>query len=1129
MTTTTVTRQAEKSRDSGLRSLVVEQFQAEHADAIAEWMKHIARIDADLVMFMARKSYCIYDLFRSLGYEGTQLPVVTDRILGQSLEPLKGLRIALVDDTVILGTTLRAAKRTLEDAGAEVSVHALAVDQDNFNSDNVRIDYFTIGTSDEATRILCAAEVRALGLLPRPYLVDFPISPQIRIRRAGCDALLDGLAWSGYNLSSEYQSRSGARIYTFFPTVSTRDRLSQLLGVDVARCVDLAKVRAFGRQHGDSLRLTFVPLVTLRPMSVQGLELMIDGLLERLGIRDQSEISELTQALASGGSRFRLAQYIISLLVGEVFFGTLAQREVIRPDVHFSDREAHVHFGGWHHKALMKVAAACADRVASPHLASNALDLEKCHPVALPEVTATWSESFLDDRDFRDSQLRLSSDRLQPRTGVVEIDMAESFLALFERYELRARAENHQRKGAELPANPEALGFSGRLSRGLPWRSIANHLARTYGLPAIGPVRNRLSLSLDRLNDLGVAVPIVCEESGVVYRAYRHGEDVKWMDAESDLVYHMIDGMLSGSGWNSIPRVALEKTLVTLISTGERKRWLASGRPEATSGVPLVSLTSHLHGRVAVIRDDAGGPRHDEMLREYLTSRGVLTLSPDGYRLGEKLDGTQASPEAPKEAFTIGWLFGRLITNDDDADRGRSRGLTDGDLVALTTCRNAHLTLDAVLYELAHASNWWRGRVNSYGNGCLASREASESALQALRRSDARIALNSAVMKFDYWSNQRWREVVRQGSERLERHSVLEARTWQALWASTEETQNTAEEQPLIEALDQAAVSLWNWLLAMAAIETALVANIHTGKKLMSEWSRVEQRIGSQKRKLEQTESAIRQPGDFDRIDGVLRSGDWNRQRSVDLLMTGRDAIRGLGDHASIDLHNWRSVIRTYGKVSSVKRYPFVLWYDIVDSRGNRYAHERGDVENYRRRVSEFRKAVDKILEHYAIMARRKSGDLRAWDGEVGSRNDAKHIATEGEHAHTWIVQILREMSDARHLFPDVLFRAILADAAFAGPPLERRLDDGVMTGDACLEHLSQLQHQLRARDADYRHDCPVLLVGNSMTSKDVQHQLRLSGVLSQQMITNVAGRELRSQTVLGALPRQTYSQITGR
>jgi hypothetical protein len=105
---------------------------------LVEFNKHIALLEADCIVFMARKVLRLYDLLVMAGGPLCRSHVDSDHVLEQSPEIFAGKTICLIDDTLILGTTLGAAKRTLLRANAKkVTCHVIAVDQDNWCRDLV--------------------------------------------------------------------------------------------------------------------------------------------------------------------------------------------------------------------------------------------------------------------------------------------------------------------------------------------------------------------------------------------------------------------------------------------------------------------------------------------------------------------------------------------------------------------------------------------------------------------------------------------------------------------------------------------------------------------------------------------------------------------------------------------------------------------------------------------------------------------------------------------------------------------------------------------------------------------------------------------------------------------------------
>lgn len=227
---------------SELRDRILAEFEPIDGRAIAEFHKHIAQIDADALMFMARKSYCVYDMFTKLGIAGSPLPILSDRVLDLNIDSLKGMRVALIDDTVILGSTLARAKRVLDSSRVTTTVHGLAVNQDSYVRELVGIDHAQVFMSDEAVKTLCASEVRALSLLPRPYMVDFPLYEDLRVQTSDLHAFLSSIEWTVHSLTAPHQALTDSVTYTFFPSNELRQELRHRIGNAVFNCIDIAKV-----------------------------------------------------------------------------------------------------------------------------------------------------------------------------------------------------------------------------------------------------------------------------------------------------------------------------------------------------------------------------------------------------------------------------------------------------------------------------------------------------------------------------------------------------------------------------------------------------------------------------------------------------------------------------------------------------------------------------------------------------------------------------------------------------------------------------------------------------------------------------------------------------------------------
>jgi hypothetical protein len=140
---------------------ILAQFEPEVAVGLIEFGKSFSLIDADILVFMARKSLCLYDALLRVGIPPIERCLVSDRTLDMRLEPFTSKRVALIDDSLIVGTTLAKAKRALkEKCGAEVSVHVFCVDKDWWCEELVRPDTVGMVMDDRAVMTFCTGEVR---------------------------------------------------------------------------------------------------------------------------------------------------------------------------------------------------------------------------------------------------------------------------------------------------------------------------------------------------------------------------------------------------------------------------------------------------------------------------------------------------------------------------------------------------------------------------------------------------------------------------------------------------------------------------------------------------------------------------------------------------------------------------------------------------------------------------------------------------------------------------------------------------------------------------------------------------------------------------------------------------------
>ncbi|WP_335307755.1 hypothetical protein [Sphingomonas phyllosphaerae] len=112
--------------------------------------------------------------------------------------------------------------------------------------------------------------------------------------------------------------------------------------------------------------------------------------------------------------------------------------------------------------------------------------------------------------------------------------------------EIPARREVHTYGARIEEASADEAPGCNRLKMGITWGVVSDFLSKRAKSEKPFPSM-QLSLMLDALIDIGVAVPILADRDGTFFRAYRHGEDALFAENEAALAY------LSQRGFSMVP------------------------------------------------------------------------------------------------------------------------------------------------------------------------------------------------------------------------------------------------------------------------------------------------------------------------------------------------------------------------------------------------------------------------------------------------------------------------------------------------------------------------------------------------------------------------------------------------
>jgi hypothetical protein len=1092
-----------------LRDLVLSQFEPDIAVALLEFGKSLRRLDADAFIFLARKSLCLYDVLVKIGIPPIERCVVSDRVLDMGLAPLRGKTVALIDDTLIVGTTIAKAKARLEtECRATVTTHVFCVDQDWHNPDLAQPDTVALRLPDNRVMPFCAAEVRALSLVPRPYLVDFPLSSGVQIASADLDSLLSSIDWIATRLSTRLQEQHGVDVFTFFPSERILVDLEKHLGEAVFSCTDLVKVRVFVRQYQDICNVQVVPIVSLKPLTTTTLGSVLDHLLTRIQEGTATDISVLKVYAITPTAHQRLVQHILSISIGEMFFQTLGRFVNRGPKWGFDDGETARHYGPWLSKELSLINRRSYQAL---QRCKSGQPVDRFPVTSIPSNVHSWIRDILPRRviKYKRSEIRQSivtSNLLAAFAGI--------FLRMYEKRELPARQEAKALGKAWL--NPLGLAPNrDRLESGITWEMLVAWLTRQVGIKSSARVRNLLSLMLDYCNDLGILVPITCCQRGTVFRAYRHGEDVRFSDSELVLAYHLVQGFLEASRATDVPRLVLEKMLVLMFKIGVARGFLDPLYGNTgTDGIGKVKFDL-MGARPLLQRGPRSCADRDIWLSDYLVEREVLTEGTKlrngrkrrgKYTLNRLPEGNLARSHAPGEAFELGSLIGLLTAHSPSA----KPVLNDEALILLATCSTHHSTANALQVELHIIQTW----LETQGYAILRSLNWSDQ--DSVMHSYAlwiagkgHYALYSAKLKYVGYIEARCSSINAKCIEylRASQQNGILARRWQSYW--TPISASNAEKETFAHFIHAAASLIWKGATLFSVVEIALCFRLAalqargSRKLLQYAFSKLQQYRAAmlsanvkEPHIVSQISHRFEEVAALQQTEFVFSDGELNlNRRSVTgqqpfdptiAVTFAHQELAKLMIEVSAFVDRIDPLLEDFGKTPGKHEYRYMLYYDIVDSTATLAGRAGADVSDYRRRIHLLKQYINRWFDQNIVIAKKRGVELFPWNGDKDSTNDCKYIFVSGKLCRQFVESAVKMLGEGSQDHGGLKVRMELLPCNFVGSSafrLDRRTE---VEGDRFWEHYSRIHKRVAVLEKTLNASASTLFVATDELKKEL-------------------------------------------
>lgn len=1058
------------------QNVLLAQFEPDIARQLIAFGEGLAKLEADVFIFVARKSIRLYDILTRLGILPIEACVVSDRVLDMCLDPLRGKRVVLIDDTLIVGTSLAKAKIQLERAGATVTTHVFCLNQAWHVPEILVPDFSGVELANDRVMTFCTAEVRAMALAAIPYLVDFPMSKPVRLHEGELSNLISTTEWSVLKLTTELQVRHDVSTLTLLPGPEVLTELEKVIGSDLAKCVEIAKVRMWARKSGESWFVQTVPIATLCPVSEIFLATFSTHLLQALLGRSPTT-ERLDRCFNSSRARQRLCQFILSVIVGRLFFQGAARRLERNVRWQFDQVENDRHFGPWLHDDVTALVKATEDLLIGRPLAA----LPKFQRAPIPAEVERWTATSIGTNT---SRTRLRTKQRRDRSVSLLADFAEVFHRIYDNREIPARKEA-QRLGARyLDPNSDAPNRD-RLEKGVPWTLLVKWMADLCEVSITHHVTNTFSLLLDLCNDVGIAVPVTCVQDGIVYRGYRHGEDVKFSDGELALAYDATEGFLQATKLQAIPRLTFEKLLVLLLKIGVSRGFLQVlyGR-EGTDGICRIGFD--LKGARPLL---TRGPRlraeRDLWLTDYLVSRQVVTTSSKGrgkhgqYLLGRRPEGNYVVSHAPDEAKDLGNIVGMLMRRK----RGEAPALGDREITLLTTCATPTHALQALQAELSIFRDWFPRIAHAVSDGVTTGRLEDPKwiadTVKAVQSGAGYEALHSAQFKYVGFMTDECRSIIESAARALASpEAPIFERRWRSYWAPLSTAKLNDERRTMLPLIETAADHVWELFAYVSIIEIAL---------------RFQQRKKSSSSDADRLTAAIAKLRDFRTAMGSAKRVEPKRAREVverllrhDLLLHPEKSAQSDGfrpaEAMEFALKATRSllhdvdslidmidpVVDEYGKKADRIDYAYMVYYDIVDSTATTAVRRGVDAEDHRRQCSLLKDYVNRWLERAVSRDRSAAGEMASVNGSKSSSNDCKHIFFRGNRALANATEVVTMLIEAASTF-QMLARISLVPCNFAGTLAYRRAAaDPEIVGSRFWEHWSRLAKGASSLEASF-------------------------------------------------------------
>lgn len=777
-------------------------FESKIQKNIISFCKEINESQADLYIIMARKAACLISVLEKLSLITLRGDVISERVMDSQIDWQKFSKIIIIDDVVISGTTLYKTINKIKKFNPHIDIKLFILGVNDYWFNHDLLNQNGVSYIKEPVRKLNNSEcirlsgdiVRLLAKYPVPYNIDYPIYNTLKLTDKEYKKVLTMPGWQIAEVTSFAPRTDGVFTHTFIPLESTLEACGSVYTTDFIK-ESLLKIRTYGRSRNDKKHnyylLTIVPMIIMPPIKTQDLDNLFKSI---------TKDKKISTILDSHTARLRFIQFILADVVARHF---LEEINLLLDKDMTVEREYS--------------------------------SLRYLFPSSIISNVVEVAEHFIGNIGMPLIEKHINTNGVHKEIhNILDINQSlySPFIDMYYHDEIPSRKLVYE-KGINAFNEGSYQNIINRLNRGVSITyllSLLNDLPSNLRLPFV-------SAFLDNAIDEGIVVPITVHEDGIVYRAFRHGEDVQFCQQEERLCYDMLYAFSTTIKQESIQKLWIEKLLVLLFQLGEGNIFEPLQMDinpyrhiKGLEKVEAASVRYYLQGPV-IIKTPVNSIIEKPYLEytdkiNWLTSylikndRSPLRILPNGmygfdlkkYETVSKGD-YEIVVDSKKVQFakSIGRIFGTLLSN---GLKKQSPSINSDQLVALTSSIETKNVIGALAAEINICTRTWTTAENSVQNTIeklLHKRIEIFPALKSIHQSAWHQALNDGIRKFLWYSKGDAYEIISNISISFE--DDLYKDTWDGLWSPNLEKRGNEEYSQLKKFADFEGL----WLLCVNA------------------------------------------------------------------------------------------------------------------------------------------------------------------------------------------------------------------------------------------------------------------------------------------------------------------------